>query len=207
MDEQNTPRASSVSRATLIAFVAALIAAVAVAAWMRSDADGRARDAEIERLRAEVQALGDRQPDASGQQPGPGGTPTPIAPGEPAPTGGGKIVAPQPEEGWITLSGQLLTHRFQINAPKGYRLELGTKTNPYAYVVAEPTAQNAAPTPDLVIRLIDTKDPKNAALLDRKIPGQRVVTLKDSDQAFLLTGWEDMEWDGFGTAAASFIAW
>ena len=107
-----------------------------------------------------------------------------------------------------TYAAVLGKYRFQVDVPDGYRLDVteGPTDEVSAYVIRDDVTENEAPIPDMVIRLVDPDKEPYASMLDRHQPGTRLVPTPDGKSAFWITGWEDLEWDGFEKAAASFKA-
>ena len=167
-------------------FVVVLAVAVLVGVWLYVDMVKNELEMKVDRLSDELESA-KRKERAEAEK-------------EPAPP------AAETEEAWRTFSAELGGQRFQIDLPDGHRLTFteGGMGDAVAYVVLEPTPENEAPIPDMVISLVSLQNEMYAARIGKDEPGTRLVATADGEWAFWIRGWEDMEWPLFGRAAASF---
>lgn len=134
---ETTPKPGKITPRLRLPIVLAVSAAVAVVAWAYADRYGRKHDLEIDRLKVDIQQLGDQSA-------------PPLEEGaEPAP-------APA---GMRTYAGALSDRRFQIDLPDG--TALSSSGGEFAYVMVDPPAESE-PLPLMAIRIV----PKSAGAFD-----------------------------------------
>ncbi len=127
----------------------------------------------------------------------------PAEPPSPEPNGG-RMMEPTAANGWHTETSAVSGRRFQIALPASHALQVNSapETDQSVFVILKPTPENEAPTPDMIIELVDLRDPR----YDGVNLGTRLVPVGDSRNAFLMTAWEDQYWEAFDLVAASFKA-
>lgn len=118
------------------------------------------------------------------------------------------------EDGWDqpsetkknTYAAILGKYRFQVDVPKGYRLDVteGPVDELSAYVIRDDVSENETPTPDMIISIVSLAKEPYASMLGKDEPGTRLVATLDGKYAFWIRGWEDQEWSGADQVLTSF---